>query len=232
MAISIIPKGAAARGDWFLNWKLEFPLLAPGLGFSAGEITTITNEAAWAVFACQMATDAQSYGSAWVGWRDLLLEDDSTDPVGVQPMTTAPTPPVGAAPARGIIHRNLGYIRRVKAAPGYTSAIGDQLRVNAGSPPPPNPATARPELGTAALAMFQVRLDWPRYDFGGIELQTQRAAETDWTSLGVKTAVEFTDARPPLVAGQPEVRRYRAIFVLNDAPVGLWSNVVSVTVHP
>ncbi|MCX7181006.1 MAG: hypothetical protein NTX56_20320 [Proteobacteria bacterium] len=79
--------------------------------------------------------------------------------------------------------------------------------------------------------MFQVRLDWQRYDFGGLELQSQRAAEADWTSLGVKTAVEFTDARPPLVAGQPEVRRYRAIFVLNDAMVGLWSNVVSVTVN-
>ena len=56
--------------------------------------------------------------------------------------------------------------------------------------PPLNPATARPELGTEALAMFKVRLGWQRYDFGGLELQSQRAAEADWTSLGLKTAVE------------------------------------------
>ncbi len=33
-------------------------------------------------------------------------------------------------------------------------------------------------------------------------------------------------------ANCPEVRRYRQIYVKNDEPVGLWSDVVSVTVQP
>lgn len=34
---------------------------------------------------------------------------------------------------------------------------------------------------------------------------------------------------PPLPAGQPETRRYRARFVDNGVPVGDWSDIITVT---
>lgn len=232
MSVPIIPKNAAARCDWFTNWNLEFPMHAAALGFTVAEISAIGNEAAWAIYACACAADAQSYGSAWVTWRNQLLEEDSTDPVGPQPMTVLPSMPADPPPLRGILHRFAGQIRRVKAAPAYTAAIGDQLRINPAPLPPPDPATAQPALEAAAEAMFKVRVAWTRQGFAALELQSQRGAETDWTSQGVKTTTEAVDARAPLVAGQPEVRRYRAIYVEDDAPVGLWSAVVSATTTP
>ena len=232
MASSLIPRNAAARCDWFSNWKLEFTALAPGLGFTAAEIGAITNEADWAIFACLSASDAQSYAVAWATWRTQLLEDDSTDPVGPVPTTTMPSVTLGVMPMRGIIHRYLGYIRRVKASPGYTGAIGDQLRINPGASPAPDPATAKPLLAAAPQAMSRIRIDWQRSGSDGVDLQGQRDVETEWTSLGVKTSGTFTDARPPLLAGKPEVRRYRAIFIQGDLPVGLWSDVVTVVAAP
>ena len=44
--------------------------------------------------------------------------------------------------------------------------------------------------------------------------------------------ITWIDTRPPLVAGQPEVRRYRIRYLEGDDPVGLYSSVVSVTTIP
>lgn len=40
------------------------------------------------------------------------------------------------------------------------------------------------------------------------------------------------DTRPPLQPNTPEVREYRGRFYDNDAPVGEWSDVVSITTKP
>ncbi len=42
----------------------------------------------------------------------------------------------------------------------------------------------------------------------------------------------YLDARAPLVARQPEVRRYRGRYIVNDEPVGNYSAVASVTTIP
>ena len=192
----------------------------------------ITNQAEWAIYACTMSTDSQAYATAWVSWRKGLLDDDSADPAGLRPMATLPPEPAGGMPMRGIIHRFNNYIKRVKSSANYTPAVGDQLRINPPVPAPVDPSAAQPVLTAAAAAMFQAQVRWTRQGFGALELQSQRDGEADWTSLGARTTGEHVDARPPAVAGKPEVRRYRAIFLLDDAPVGLWSAVVSVTVHP
>ena len=49
---------------------------------------------------------------------------------------------------------------------------------------------------------------------------------------GTRCQVACLNGRAPLVAGQPEQRRYRARYVDNDVPVGDWSDMVEVTAHP
>jgi hypothetical protein len=63
-------------------------------------------------------------------------------------------------------------------------------------------------------------------------VQSQRASESTWSDLGVKTGKAFVDERTPLEAGKPEVRQYRLIYVKDNETVGLWSDVVTATVQP
>jgi hypothetical protein len=79
---------------------------------------------------------------------------------------------------------------------------------------------------------FAVRLTFAMRGHDQLEIQSQRAAETTWASLAFDTNSPYVDGRAPLVAGQPEQRRYRARFVDNDVPVGDWSDTVEVTAHP
>lgn len=61
---------------------------------------------------------------------------------------------------------------------------------------------------------------------------SQRAAEGTWTVLGTDNNSPYLDARAALVAGQPEVRRYRGRYIVNDVPVGNYSAVATVTTIP
>ena len=63
-------------------------------------------------------------------------------------------------------------------------------------------------------------------------VEGQRASEGTWTSLGTDRFSPFVDGRAPLVAGQPEVRRYRIRYLDGDDPTGNYSAVVTVTTVP
>jgi hypothetical protein len=63
-------------------------------------------------------------------------------------------------------------------------------------------------------------------------VEGQRAAETAWTLLGTDRFSPYVDGREPLVAGQPEVRRYRMRYLDGDEPVGAYSPVATVTTVP
>lgn len=205
--------------------------MASSLGFSAPEITAVLTDANWALYVCRSASDASNYSSAWVQHREALLSGDANVPLGAPPNTATPTAPAVPAPQRGVITRIRAAVKRIKGAPAYTQSMGQALRVVA-SGSTEDPATAKPALRVKSLPMFQAELRWPRKSFSGVLVQSQRDGESDWTEHGVKTDNAFVDARPPTEVGKPEVRRYRQIYVKNDQPVGLWSDVVSVTVQP
>ena len=65
-----------------------------------------------------------------------------------------------------------------------------------------------------------------------LEIQSQRGGEADFSLLAYDTNSPYLDARPPLVAGQPEVRQYRARWRDDDQPLGDWSDIVQVTARP
>ena len=53
-----------------------------------------------------------------------------------------------------------------------------------------------------------------------------------FAELGMSNKSPFIDSRPLLVAGQAEVREYRARYYDNGAPSSGWSDVAKVTVGP
>jgi hypothetical protein len=76
------------------------------------------------------------------------------------------------------------------------------------------------------------RIDWMKGKFDGVDVESQRGDEIDWTKLGRDFRSPFEDERPPLAAGKPEERRYRLRYLINDKPVGEWSDVIVVITKP
>jgi hypothetical protein len=232
MPSDFLPNGR--RGpliEWCENFKLEFALIASGLGFSAAEILLILADLNWIIYNCRAAADAQSNSSAWVQFRDTHLDGDPGSQVGVPPNTTGPTPPSGTVPPNGIIARIRAVVQRIKSVPGYNPAIGQTLRI-VPTTTPTDDSNAKPNTRGKALPMFKVELRCKRLDFDAVFTRCRRDGESEPTDLGLSVGTTFVDERPPLQPGKPEVRTYEQIYVRDNQPVGQWSDAVRVTLQP
>ncbi len=125
--------------------------------------------------------------------------------------------------------RNL--VATLKLHSAFTQAIGEDLNVFGQSTQDETTliANAKPEFLATALGTL-VRLDWPKKDYDGIQFDSKRANETIFTFLDKDDRSPCDDKRQNLVAGIPELRIYRGIYLLNGVPVGNWSDEVRVTV--
>jgi hypothetical protein len=133
--------------------------------------------------------------------------------------------------------------RRIRATTGQSAsssklnrAIGKQLQIVSLSPSSGGGSTtayganfenAKPTF-KAMATNGGVILNWTKADFDGVQVEAQRGNETAWTMLDKDFKSPFIDARPNLVANQPEQRRYRMIYLLNDQIVGAYSDTINV----
>ena len=119
-------------------------------------------------------------------------------------------------------------IRRFKSATGYTDAIGQALKI-IGADDSTDLTSAKPDLTATPLA-HGTELSFTKGKSDGVNIYSKRDGEAEFVFLAHDTVAPYVDNRPLLAAGKPEVRRYKAIYVSNDAEIGQFSDEVVVTV--
>lgn len=118
-------------------------------------------------------------------------------------------------------------VRLLKAQPTFTQAIGRDLGILAPSGGTVRSDEAKPRL-RAELAPGLVRLKFTKEGFDGVNLYREREGG-GWDFLGHDSRSPFDDRTPLARPGQPELRRYRAIYVNRGIEIGEPSDAVQVT---
>ena len=77
-----------------------------------------------------------------------------------------------------------------------------------------------------------VELDFDKSISDGVNIYAKRDGDADFVFLARDTASPYIDNRPLLVATKPELREYKAVYVSNDAEIGLFSDEVVVNCAP
>ena len=77
-----------------------------------------------------------------------------------------------------------------------------------------------------------VELDFDKSISDGANIYAKRDGDADFVFLARDTASPYIDNRPLLVATKPELREYKAVYVLSDAEIGLFSDEVVVNCAP
>jgi hypothetical protein len=127
--------------------------------------------------------------------------------------------------------RARALIRRLKAHPNYTPAIGQQLGI-VGPEDTTDLSNSRPTLTGTALPHGVFQLEFNKSKADGVNIYSKRDGEPDFTFLALDTASPYVDNRPPLVAGKPENRQYKAIYVQADGEIGQASDIVTLVSLP
>lgn len=148
------------------------------------------------------------------------------------PLPATPTVPGAIVPVigalAGVEARTRALVQQIKAHDNYTEAIGQDLGVIGAEPPPP--AEIKPEGDVTAMPNFQAVIAFLKGQYDGVDIESQVGSETTWMHIAFDGFSPYTDTRPPQTPNTPEERRYRLRYRLNDAPVGLYSDTLTVTV--
>lgn len=223
---------------WLTNFFAKLRIHAAALGVSNTTRDAIVADARWLIYVLGSflpALRASSKASTeWV--REA--QSGTGDAVMVLPVFEPPPLPAADAEAGlpavvpvapGALERIISLVQVIQEAPGYTASIATDLGTVGTVMTTPDMETIHPEF-EARLSGSTVFLDW---GWGGnrafldlIQLQVDRGS--GWTDLAYDTTPGYTDTHPH--PATPTKWKYRGIFRVGDAQVGVWSPEVSVIV--
>jgi len=121
------------------------------------------------------------------------------------------------------------YANRLKAAPGYTETIGDDLGI-VGEEDTFDPTTSKPVLtlklsGTNSVVSFTKP---PQVD--AVAIYCKRGTETAPEKIAIDFNSPYVDNRPNLVPGVAEERSYFGFYYEDSQEIGLQSDVVKISI--
>lgn len=224
------PSRAADQIVWLENLRNKLAGHAPALGLTVAECEAGIADARWLVYVLGSWLPA---ARAWaLSCTDTAKDAQDGDGVALSSLLpfTPPALPAGVVAVKtGALVRLFALVGKLKEAGGYTEAIGTDLGLIGSEDTAPNLATVQPVL-TATVSGGKVEIGWSwegyRKFLDLCEIQVDRGA--GWVPLVFDTTPGYTDSAPHPAALTRW--KYRAIYHVNDAQVGLWSAEASVTV--
>jgi hypothetical protein len=211
--------------EWFTNFAAKLPGYATTFGLTTAEVNAVIADAAIVTVVINMVLSFKDEQNKWVKFKNLELfgPDGATPTLPVPPSPSAtPVPP-------NVISRTRKLVARIKTHPAYNEVIGEDLRVIGSEISTPE---AKPTGTVKALPNYAAEVSFVKRGFDGVDVESQRGTETDWTLLAFDSQSPYVDNRPPQTAGQAETRRYRLRYRKADVPVGEYSDILTVTVGP
>ena len=215
---------------WLVNFNLKLGSHATALGLSAAQVTATVADVNWLIYVlqtwlnavrtwAQSCTDAATAAQTGVGGTPVL------------PVFTAPALPVGVTPqSLGALTRLFALIAQIKVSGKLTNDIATDLRLVGSTLTGPDLSTVQPIL-TAKVSGAHTELGWGWQGnaawLDSCEIVVDRGTGS-FVPLVVDTTPNYTDTQP--FPATKTIWTYKAIYRVNDAQVGLWSQPISVTV--
>lgn len=230
---SFYPPGQPAQIVWQTTFGNEIQILGPGLGYTAAQIAAIVADCRWIIYLLQAWLPAtrkwSQSGTHTVA--DALTGDGSK--LMVLPVYIAPELPEGAVPVNtGALDRIFGVAQDIKNGGKCSETDQAKLGILGTAAVGPDLTSIQPVI-TLSIVGGQVVV---HSSFGGysafldaIEYQVDRNDGKGSGLLAMPTTLNYTDLQAFPVAHT--VWTYRAIFLLNNARVGVWSQSVNIAVQ-
>ena len=121
--------------------------------------------------------------------------------------------------------------RRIKAHPAYTVALGNLLGI-VGPEDTTDLTGMAPIISGTDRTGGVVQVDFVKLTSDGVNIYSKRDGDVGFVFLARDTATPYIDNRPLGVPGKPEIREYKAMFVLNDEEIGIFSHELVVNCAP
>lgn len=220
------PSEEADQLLWFSNLQTKLPDYQPQLAITAPAMTATQNILANLIWWWQhLLPTSRAYGKSVTESRDLLAS--GTGDTTVEPPPTPNLVPPVTLVLPGALSRLFESIADWKRAPGYTTAIGDDLQlIGPEAPVHSDP----PELKLRAQGTGWVEMNFTVWEHDGIWIESRRQGAETWAFLAIDTSRPYKDERPNLPDQPSEWREYRACWWDASTPTMAFGPVLRVNV--
>ena len=93
-------------------------------------------------------------------------------------------------------------------------------------------STLKPEITGEDKKGGVVEIDFNLANSEGVNIYSRRDGDADFKFLARDTSPSYVDNRALLVANKPEIREYKAVFVVGDVEVSQFSDEITVNCAP
>jgi hypothetical protein len=217
------------RVAWINSFAKNFEKVGPSLGFSAADITSMTQDAEDFKAAANALNLAEAFMAGLRLYRITITEAKSGSPEPHFPTLNISPPPNGV-PA-GIFQRLDERVQRIRTAATYTDEVGALLGIIPARRQSLVESELVPQLKASALPGNVVQLRFTRAETDGLFVQIKLHKEGEWTNVGrfmrSPAVIEVPDG-----SGDPRAVQIRARYMIGNDSVGQNSNIIDIVTTP
>jgi len=218
---------------WLTSFITQIQIIGPGIGLTAAQIAAMGADCRWLIYLLQAWLPATRTWSQT--GTNTLIEAQTGDGSELMelPIFVAPALPATVVPVNtGALTRIFAAVQDIKNDGKCSDTEEIALGIVGSAQPGPDWTTLQPVF-TVSIVGGQVVIKW---NFGGyaafldaIEFQVDRNDGKGFGLLTIDTTPGYTDTQAFPAA--KTVWTYRAIYQVDAARVGVWSQPVSLAVQ-
>ncbi|MES2512860.1 MAG: hypothetical protein V4580_01895 [Bacteroidota bacterium] len=226
--MTYIPSTDAEKGIWLANFTLKLQLYAIVLGITTAELAAIQKDNAMYQYVINLIEAFRQNLSSLTGYKNMLKHAVGQQHIGAVPvLPTMPTAPV--AVAEGVFDRIPKLVARMKNSSNYNETIGSDLGIISPAVTPVDIDSLQPDL-TIKLDVGRPHIKWVKGYSDAIDLYVDRNDGTGFTLLGRLLKNECIDIVSLAPTKLLDEWSYKAVYVIGNSQVGLYSKVTAVLV--
>ncbi|MFN0075462.1 MAG: hypothetical protein ACKVY0_03195 [Prosthecobacter sp.] len=229
------PNQLPERPEWHTNFAAKLQIYGPALPLTAAQINAAVADNRYLAYGLgDWISNVRDFAPACTAALANLATGTGGEAFVFTPYNTPvlPTLPAGITEVLpGALDRTFRLVQVIKGLPGYTDDMGMDLGIIGEEDTAEH---TRPEFTLKAEAgdgCNCVRVRHKKFGHYAVAVYGKRGSGS-FELLGISKDTPFQDARPLLVAGQPEIREYKLRFWDAGTESGDWTDVASITVSP
>lgn len=224
-----MPTTRAGKFTMFNNVKAKIDGYKTIVGLDNDQVSRIILICDIYIEIYQKAEQIRASVSDLTAWQEVIFNGEPRGDVAPKSpnFTTITLPPDSFI---GIFDEFREFVNYIKASPNYTENIGLDLMIVAEDSGGRNLSESSPELKLAAKNDTQVEIAFKKLDADSVEIQYRKAGTEAWSLADKATTSPITHSPQFSTPEQAEKFEYRAIFLVKNERIGLWSPIYTITV--
>lgn len=224
----IIPKADPERVLWLNQFAAALNNYAAKYNILPAEVTVVKSMAVFFDYWIAALTSIRDFSAKVTAFKNNMangVEPNAENPTEPGFPVLAPPPPMVIS---GIFPFVMTIVKRIKSHKDYVTDDGEEMGIEADDITMPDVQTLKPVIKHQLVNGGYPQLQWVKQQTDGVLIQVNRTG--NWEFLAIDTVPDYIDTHPLPASGSSAVWQYRMIYRLDDANVGQWSDVVSITV--